>query len=243
MGFPLDYACSCCPIEIIDWLISKGAIINTNPELYFPPIFRALSKGRADIVELLIENRVDLTVSDSQNTNVLHYLSSSLTHEKRMKFANMFIDLKIPYQISTGPIKSPTHAAILSNDPELLKLLLKLTPPELLHETDPRGNLLCLGLQRAYDRICWVLLDAGVTVLDCALYDALRWSANEWVLVTPPSQGLLQEIIQRNPSTVLYHPEDSTLEPMEVMLSRVDVDLREVVQNARNVPFQVKAEI
>lgn len=63
------------PIEIISWLIERGADVNACFGSYGSPIFKHAAVGNLDICRLLIENGADLKIEDYAGETVLFYAS------------------------------------------------------------------------------------------------------------------------------------------------------------------------
>ncbi|MDR3306905.1 MAG: ankyrin repeat domain-containing protein [Endomicrobium sp.] len=60
-------------IDTIEKLIKNGARINMKNSNYVPPILMAINRDNYEIVELLIQKRVNLDAKDGEGNTVLDY--------------------------------------------------------------------------------------------------------------------------------------------------------------------------
>eukprot|EP01124_Arcella_intermedia_P035417 TRINITY_DN9015_c0_g1_i1.p1 TRINITY_DN9015_c0_g1~~TRINITY_DN9015_c0_g1_i1.p1 ORF type:complete len:611 (+),score=145.61 TRINITY_DN9015_c0_g1_i1:80-1912(+) len=200
-GNPIELAImGCAPVEVISWLISKGANINGTPQ--HPPLLEALCNGKDDIVDLLIESGADLFLTDSQNRSVYHCFDRK--SNKRLEHVKLFLEKGVPSTLTTYN-ENPIESSMWCRDPELVKLLLTIVPPEII-QTDKPDNLVCKSIHVTSEELFHVVSKAGVKVPKCALYDIVIWLGCPWE--TPPSREFILEIMELNPDTLNYADPD-----------------------------------
>ena len=73
---PLFVAAAYNQVEIIDYLLQKGAKIETKDRDNFTPLLMAASEGNADAVRLLMDNNADLYALDKEDKTALYWAAA-----------------------------------------------------------------------------------------------------------------------------------------------------------------------
>ncbi|MDR0140170.1 ankyrin repeat domain-containing protein [Metabacillus idriensis] len=82
---PLHWATQECQMEIIQYLLFKGANINSKDNNGFSPLYQAASEGRIKLVDFLIDKGAEIDIRSSNGTTPL-IIASCYGHLESVKY-------------------------------------------------------------------------------------------------------------------------------------------------------------
>ena len=129
-GTFLQLACQYGQVEIVNYLLDKGAKVDVIDQNGVSPLMMSMQSGRTQIAERLIEKGADIDRVDKQGRSVLLWATYS-GNTKSIEFAATRIkDPNVADQGGTTAL----HQAILSNNADAVRIMLdngaKLTEPK-----------------------------------------------------------------------------------------------------------------
>ena len=130
----LHYA-ACGRLEICQFLVRKGADVNTTDNAGWTPLQVSILRGHNEITVLLIQNGGDIHVTDSSEHTLLHYA----TEQGNLEIAKLLIEKKADVNAADDDDGcTPLHNAAEKGNLEIAKLLLDHGAD--VNATDDRGN-------------------------------------------------------------------------------------------------------
>jgi ankyrin repeat protein len=103
---PLHYACSRGHLEVAQYLLANGAIVDSMSPGYTTPLMMAVQSGNEQLVKLLLDKGADIQV---RNTNGLTAIDIAVIYEKPWiaeGLSSRWLKLyKKPYVYSKGVVQ------------------------------------------------------------------------------------------------------------------------------------------
>ena len=118
---PLISACDSGSLNVVKYLISKGANINATDITGTTPLIRATKSHHPDVVKYLIDNGAYLNTIDNLGQAAIHYA----VNDKSFEIVKYLVDAKANLEIATeGNYYTPLHYAAMSDCTEIARYLI-----------------------------------------------------------------------------------------------------------------------
>jgi ankyrin repeat protein len=138
---PLHWACRGVHIDVVKYLIGRGADVNVRDNAGITPLHSVASRGHVEAVRILIEKRARLEAVTSGGATPLH-LAAANGH---MEIAALLAEKGAPLHVRDDKDDTPLHSAASANHWEIVELLVARIPsgsPKPSNLADYDGNTL-----------------------------------------------------------------------------------------------------
>lgn len=121
----LHFAASFGDIESITFLLERGMNVNSSNKEGHTPLYNAVrsTKGKMDVVQLLVERGADPAVKDKQKITLLHAALYSGNEDEMLRYLLSLKKIDINAQDDSG--RTPLHWAVRQKKAKLVKTLLE----------------------------------------------------------------------------------------------------------------------
>ncbi len=129
---PLHYAAT-SSLELVEYLILKGATVNEKSKKGVTPLYTAARFGKIEIAKYLLEHNADINIFGEGGT-ALH----QAVYRAPIEMVILFLSYKPDLRITDADGSTVVHAASIWNNDEVLKLLISAGAE--LNTKDKKGN-------------------------------------------------------------------------------------------------------
>ena len=137
LGTPLHHAVQRGSLELAEFFIDKGSLIDERGYLARTPLHLAVRQRREEMVNLLLDRGASINLVDSSGCTALHHLAKGHQNPQLIK---LLVGRGADPTIQNDQGETPLHVAIGSHKGANVKTILDLTPEKCLSMRDNRGN-------------------------------------------------------------------------------------------------------